>query len=1018
VASFTSRPHAPAIAAIVLVVLLANGLYLLDLFDANPLGPTAALTSSIHNGLLGGSATIDPNIGYTSQALGHRVALDWLGLHFPWWDPYEGTGAPLAGEMQSAALFPPTLLLAISNGQVYERMVFELVAGIATYLLLARLGLRRAASTAGGIAFALNGTFSWLANAAINPTALAPMLLLGVEYAAAAARERRPGGWWLIAVAAALSLYAGFPEVAYVNGLLAIGWWGWRCWDLGRDRARALVTKSVTALIVGALLAAPILVAFLTYLPYADVGPHSGAEGVGLPARALAQLVLPYIWGPIDEFSDPAGTLPAIWGQVGGYLTISIVLFALLGLVSAGRRGLRWVLGVWLALALSRIYGEPPLLGHLLGVVPGMGSVDFARWGQQPVTLAAVVLCALGLDSVSTAPLSGRTVRRLAMAAGAIYLAAAGAGLLLETKLSGAWRYFAMTLAGGLACALAAVLGSRLPAQRLRTAVVCGLVAVEALAYFVAPELSAPSSVQSDLSPVRYLQRNLGTARFFTLGPIQPNYGAYFGLGSLNVNDLPIDGAFSRYIHSRLDPIVEPTVFVGTPQGGRPAGSPTAKQELLRNLAGYTTAGASFVLAEPATPLPAPFIRVFSSPSAWIYRLPGATPMFSASRRSCSVTALGIASARVFCPAPATLTRLETDLPGSSAAIDGRATPVTEADGIFQSVRVGAGWHLVSFGFAPPGIGWSLAALLVGAGWLALGTTRTRAAWSAAWSAARPLPAAATGPPPPSEPEPAPEPAPAPAPESAPEPAPAPAPAPVNDRLAVGRVETVAGDVVRGWSWCPAAPGRRLRMIALVDGREAADGVADLPRPSLVAAGIGDGRHGFSITLPPGPRGTVLRVETESGVALPSAARAQVGELEIDSAPDPALLTAVGYVDEIADGHVAGWAWCPAHPRVRLAVWVVLGDRLLAGAVADRRRPSLVRAQIGDGAHAFRIELPAGLDAAALGALRVETDTGVVLPRSAGSGAAGSGPPPAGARSDGDAATTHRVAPRDTLSDT
>ena len=82
--------------------------YLLGVSEANPLGPRSGLAYSVLTGPLGGSQTIDPNNGFISQALSHRAMLDLVHLHLPWWNPYEGTGTPLAGEMQSAALFPPT----------------------------------------------------------------------------------------------------------------------------------------------------------------------------------------------------------------------------------------------------------------------------------------------------------------------------------------------------------------------------------------------------------------------------------------------------------------------------------------------------------------------------------------------------------------------------------------------------------------------------------------------------------------------------------------------------------------------------------------------------------------------------------------------------------------------------------------------------------------------------------------------------------------------------------------------
>ena len=73
--------------------------------------------------------------------------LDLLHLHLPWWNPYEATGMPLLGETQAAALFPPTLLTALSDGQLYEHVVLELIAGISTYLLLRRIAVTRSAAS-------------------------------------------------------------------------------------------------------------------------------------------------------------------------------------------------------------------------------------------------------------------------------------------------------------------------------------------------------------------------------------------------------------------------------------------------------------------------------------------------------------------------------------------------------------------------------------------------------------------------------------------------------------------------------------------------------------------------------------------------------------------------------------------------------------------------------------------------------------------------------------------------------
>src|SRR5207302_5738 len=82
----------------------------------------------------------------------------------------------------------------------------------------------RWSSIGGAVAFALNGAFAWFSHAPVNAIPFLPLLLLGIELAYTASSEERRGGWWLIAVAGALSIYAGFYEVAYVDGLMAVFW--------------------------------------------------------------------------------------------------------------------------------------------------------------------------------------------------------------------------------------------------------------------------------------------------------------------------------------------------------------------------------------------------------------------------------------------------------------------------------------------------------------------------------------------------------------------------------------------------------------------------------------------------------------------------------------------------------------------------------------------------------------------------------------------------------------------------
>ncbi len=699
-------PDAWALAAIAVAVLLANLPYLLGFFNSNPLDARGGLTIAITHGWLGGRPTIDPSNGFDSQAIGHLAALDLLHLRLPWWNPYEATGMPLAGETQAAALFPPTLLTAFSNGQLYEHILFELIAGTCTYLLLRRLVVTRPAAIAGAIAFALNGKFAWFSDAGVNPLPFLPMLLLGIELAFAAARDGRRGGWWLIGVAGALSVYAGFPEVAYIDVLFAMCWFVWRCGCLERVQLRGFVIKAALGALAGTLLATPMLVAMLSYLPHAALGLHGGTKlgSRHLDLSELPQLLMPYVYGPLD-----AVPRSSVWVEVGGYMSTSLLLFAALGLLSPGRRGLKLVLVGWIVLAFARMYHQPPLLDHVIGVLPAMSRIQFFRYGTAALELPVIVFASLGLDHLGRAPAPRRRLLWGALGMMAVVTAAAlyAWSIVVSTHTQFAHdRYFdASVIWAALIPALAAVI-ALVRRARVRAGLLTVLVAVDALVLFAVPQFSAPRRTTIDLAPVTFLRRHLGEARFFTLGPIDPNYGSYFGLASLGVDDFPPE-AYVHYVRARLDPFA---AFTGFQLRG-----PAPEQELMRHLRHYASAGVRYILTPAARVLPAKpaMLRlVFRSPSTKIYELPHVAPYFGAP--GCTVTSSNLEAASVTCRRPTTLIRRETWFAGWSAQIDGHPTAVRRVDDLYQAVSLPAGSHQVTFSFAPPGIDWAWLGLLGG----------------------------------------------------------------------------------------------------------------------------------------------------------------------------------------------------------------------------------------------------------------------------------------------------------------
>jgi hypothetical protein len=647
--------------------------------------------------------------------LGHLAVHDWFHLQLPWWNPYEGTGTPLAGEMAGAALFPFTIFTAMANGQLYERILLELLTGAATYLLLRRLAISRWASTTAAIVFALNGTFAWFSHAPINAIPFLPLVLLGIESAFASGMAGRAGGWWLIAIAGALSAFAGFPETAYVDALFAVLWFAWRCGCSDRQHLRAFATKVVLGAIVAALLAAPILVAFADYSKV-SINSHTagGLYNVHLPNGSIPQLLLPYVYGPIFGYG---GGVASIWESVGGYLSTSLLFFGLLGLVSPGRRGLRVTLLLSIVLAIAAIYGYPSGLSSVLGVLPGSSHVAFYRYAQPALELAVVILAACGMDYLTTR--SAPDWRLLAAAAISLALVAAAtirAFHLVDNLNSNFPRAYSKgSFIWAVAVVATAGLAGLLRSSRTRRIVVASVVSLDAVVLFVLPEFSAPRSVTIDTAPAAFLQRHIGLSRFATLGPLQPDYGSYFGVRSVNTNDALLPKVFGTYMSEHLDPAISPLIFTGTLPGSPPAA--TGEQELLSNLNGYRAAAVRYVLAPAGLELPLGpkmFTIVFRSPTTLVYRLAGTSPYFTATNPTCTAQAQTGESVRVSCPTPTTLVRRETYMPGWSAEVDGHARPVREYDGAFQSVTVGSGTHRVTFAFTPPGMNWAFIGFAAG----------------------------------------------------------------------------------------------------------------------------------------------------------------------------------------------------------------------------------------------------------------------------------------------------------------
>ncbi len=536
--------------------------------SADPIFREAALSAGrVDQVLPGFPGWIDGNAGVTTQALGHLAAEDWLAGRVPWWNPYAGLGMPLAAEMQNSALFLPfVLLLHFANGVLYLKLAMQILTGLAMLALLDELRLDRRAALAGAVLMEFCGTLAWFSHGPIMPVPFLPLLVLAIERTARLAAERRPGGWMLVAFAIAGSIVAGFPETAFMDGLLALGIAGWRTVSAGPARldvARRILLGGT----VGLLLSAPAWLPFAESLPSSFLGQNADMGDAHLLRSSYGLLLLPYLLGPLLYGPERIYDQAQIWWHSGGYCDLLLVFAALAGLFARRgglQLGLRRVLGAWLVLSLLKAAGLP-VVSQAFNAIPFIRQTLFHVYAAPGWEFALAVLAALALDDLHRGLVLPR--RRLLTIAVACLLAALLAVALawppirqLGSRLPGYWPYPVLSVVW--ACSTSAVLCSALASDK-RLGRAATILSCNAVLLFALPLLSGTRHGHVDRGPLAYLERHQGLGRAYSMTMLQPNYGSYFDVATLNYNAVPVPSALTGRIARELDPQMDPTSLFG-----------------------------------------------------------------------------------------------------------------------------------------------------------------------------------------------------------------------------------------------------------------------------------------------------------------------------------------------------------------------------------------------------------------------------------------------------------------------
>jgi fibronectin type 3 domain-containing protein len=172
-----------------------------------------------------------------------------------------------------------------------------------------------------------------------------------------------------------------------------------------------------------------------------------------------------------------------------------------------------------------------------------------------------------------------------------------------------------------------------------------------------------------------------------------------------------------------------------------------------------------------------------------------------------------------------------------------------------------------------------------------------------------------------------------------------------------GYLDAAGCGIITGWAWNANLPNTVINVDIFDGGNFIISIPANLFREDIVNAGIGNGFHGFSFTVPSslknGQPHNIRALFAGTGTELTNSPRT------INCSGAPPLYQ--GYHDAAGCNTIAGWAWDANDPDNPINVDIYDGTTLIATVPSIQFRPDLVTAGIGNGFHGFSFTLPASL---------------------------------------------------------
>jgi hypothetical protein len=691
---------------------------------------------------------------------------------WPLWNPYEGAGAPLAGNLQSAVFDPLMLPIHLHPSLLVWDLsfLFWFIAGIWFAQLFVRsLGLGVAAAIAGAAVFGLSGFFFLYSNNQFFRAYLyIPVALLLVDKVIRSERLR-----WvaLLGAVVAGNLLAGMPEASLAVLSMASAYALFRVATFVKPGWRLRATLRLSgAGALGLCLAAPLLLLFVQYASIAFT-THAPGSGIGLVTDHVRFLLL---W--VVPFAD-GKPLHGVFGGFSGvrdWIGAGALMIVLLGLCSG--REIRQRPGIFFAavalLLLLKVYGFPAV--QWLGRLPAGSQANFPTYFPPVCVFCLAVLAASGVQAIADgswhkwAFLSGL----VAVCVAGAWLVRANADALVASRGTEVLHHFGLAAAAAGLVVVATLGLPRVAAQWVAAAVVVGELLLLAPHGMYGPRAD-PYRPPPWLSAAGHSAQE-STDRVFAFdAKLFPNIAGVYGMQDIRALDALYSTRYVKYISTFIQPDFG-TRFVGGDysqhEGGKPAHiakNPMVDLLGVRYVVATDTSSADASLGLTNRAAPKALHTVSSSDGTIVYenqdRLPrafvahnlsyvanmeGAVGAFATTeprfadgavrvirfnpRNDAIVEASPVPSAvSARCPGGSDAARIiryaseevlidvnstcggllilsDMYYPGWDATVNGRAAPINPTDILLRGVPINAGHSAVAFRYRPANFGLGL----------------------------------------------------------------------------------------------------------------------------------------------------------------------------------------------------------------------------------------------------------------------------------------------------------------------